>query len=190
MNAAIPESHWTPPTDWCPHPERWTATEDPDDTEREVTALALAFIRALHPDIVVETGTANGQTAEAIGRALQGNLHGHLWTIEIDARAAAAAATRLKDMPVTVVIGDALNWEPPGLIDFAWIDSGNATQRTEEIRRWKDKFRRGAIVGIHDTAPNHGREPLRIALDELFRQLGWQSLTLRTPRGVTFAQVI
>jgi predicted O-methyltransferase YrrM len=189
-HAEIPESYWTPSSDWCPCPERWHATEDPDDTEREVTDLVLAFVRALQPELVVETGTANGQTAEVIGRALQGNCHGHLWTMEIDTRAAVAASARLKGLPVTVVIGDSLSWEPPGLIDFAWIDSGNAQHRTSEIFQWRDKFRRGAVIGVHDTAPSHGREPLRVALDVLFQQLGWQSLTLRTPRGVTFAQVI
>lgn len=184
------EDAWTSPTEWCPHPEWWTADEDPDVTEREVTALVTAFIRGLQPQVVVETGTSTGATAVAIGQALEENGHGHLWTVEIDRELAAAAAVKVKDLPVTVVIGDSLAWEPPDGIGFAWIDSGNAAHRTMEISNWRYKFARGAIVGVHDTAPSHGREPLRIALDGLFTQLGWPSLTLRTPRGVTLAQVM
>jgi hypothetical protein len=35
--------------------------------------LVAAFVRALQPETVLETGSAFGQTAEAIGRALAAN---------------------------------------------------------------------------------------------------------------------
>ena len=53
-----------------PHPE--SGTVRPDSTEVEVSALAAAFVRALRPDLVVETGTAFGQTAGLIGRSCAG----------------------------------------------------------------------------------------------------------------------
>jgi hypothetical protein len=60
------EARFTPPRPDCPHPEWWTSTDD-DSTECEVTALVAAFVVALQPELVIETGTAFGQTAEAIG---------------------------------------------------------------------------------------------------------------------------
>ncbi len=152
--------------------------------------LVLAFIRALQPDVVVETGTSTGATAEAIAKALRDNGHGHLWTVEIDENLARQAVARLEGLPATVHCADSRLWIPPELpVDFAWIDSGDAFHRIGEVRRWKPLFRPGAIVGVHDTAPNMGRQVLGNGLADLLHEFGWQSLRLHTPRGVTFAQV-
>jgi predicted O-methyltransferase YrrM len=183
------EDRWTPPSSWCPHPEWWTAEGNPDVTEHEVTHLVQAFIVALQPEVAVETGTSTGATARLIGNALAANGHGHLWTVELDTWLAEAATRNLVGLPVTVVHGDTLTWWPPEQVDFAWIDSGSAMHRLTEISRWRGAFRPGAVIGVHDTAPNQGREVLRSGLESLLAQLGWQSLSLRTPRGVTFAQV-
>jgi predicted O-methyltransferase YrrM len=154
-----------------------------------VIELVSSLVRATQPGIVVETGTALGETAKRIGEALASNGHGHLWTVEIDAAAARTAAAVTAGLPVTICCSDSLEWEPPDSIDFAWIDSGAASVRVEEIRRWQRKFRPGALVAVHDTAPNSGREALRDSLESLLEELGWQALALRTPRGVTIAQV-
>lgn len=66
------EARFTPPRPECPYPEWWTST-DVDSTECEVTALVAAFVVALQPELVIETGTAFGQTAEAIGHAVAAN---------------------------------------------------------------------------------------------------------------------
>ncbi len=90
------EDRWTPPSDWCPAPQHWHSdTYEPDVTEHEVTALAVAFVRALQPEVVVETGTSTGATALALGQALHANRHGHLWTVEIDEALALKAAARM-----------------------------------------------------------------------------------------------
>lgn len=190
MSQHSTEDLWTPPSSWCPSSQWWHCDpDDPDSAEHEVTALVVALVHALQPEVVVETGTATGQTALAIGRALAVNQHGHLWTVEIDPTAAATATAAVDYLPVTVECIDSLAWEPPEPIDFAWIDSGTAQVRAGEIARWRGKFRPGAIVAVHDTAPNMGREALHAALDDLFCELGWHYLSLRTPRGVTLAQV-
>jgi predicted O-methyltransferase YrrM len=184
------EDRWTPSSPWCPNPEWWHSDpEDPDPAEEEVTALVMALVYATQPEVVVETGTATGDTALAIGRALDGNGHGHLWTVEIDEAAAKIAAETVEGLPVTVVCADSTTWEPPPMIDLAWIDSGTAAQRAGEISRWRDRFRAGALVCVHDTAPNMGREALRGQLGGLNGQLRWQRIDLRTPRGVTILQV-
>jgi methyltransferase family protein len=184
------EDNWTPPSSWCPEPKWWHSSPDsPDETEYEVTDLVAAFVTALQPEVVVETGTSTGRTAAAIGRELVRNGHGRLWTVEIDEGQAEAARVVVSSMPVTVVCADSLGWTPPDRINFAWIDSGTAQVRVQEIRQWQDRFCSGAVIGIHDTAPNMGREATSAALAVLFRETGWSSMTLRTPRGVTFVQV-
>jgi hypothetical protein len=178
------EDRWTPPNDWQPHPEHWHS-DDAYATELEVTELAAAFVRALQPELVLETGTWTGQTAEAIGVALVANGHGHLYSLETDEAMAGKAAQRCEGLPVTVVHGDSLSWSPPGEIGFAWLDSETGIRHLELQRfaRWMEP---GAVVGIHDTGPQHATGGL---LWPLIRKGMFTALTLRTPRGVTFGQV-
>jgi len=184
------EAYWTPPSAWQPNPQWWHADQDdPDAAETEVSYLVRALIRATQPEIVVESGTATGVTAELIGKTLLMNGHGHLWTVEIDAAAAAKAAARVQGLPVTVVHADTMTWNPATKVDFAWIDSGDAATRVQEIRNWWRLFSPGALIGIHDTAPNQGREVLAGLLDEFIDANSVFALWLRTPRGVTFIQV-
>lgn len=184
------ENQYTPPTYWCPRPDQWHADpEDADAAELEVMALVSTLIRALQPEIVVETGTATGVGAVAIGEALALNGHGHLYTIEIDPGAAILANTAVIDLPVTVYTGNSLEWDVPSPIDFAWIDSGQSDVRAGEVRAWKGKFREGALIGVHDTAPTMGRNAMRLACGNVFADFGWPVLNLRTPRGVMIAQV-
>jgi len=86
---------------------------------------------------------------------------------------------------------DALNWRsglewwPPGEIGFAWLDSGLRICQ-EELERWRPVFADGAVIGVHDTGPQH---PVGGFLQRLHEQ-GWlQMLTLQTPRGVSFLQI-
>jgi hypothetical protein len=192
------EDAWTQPSAWCSRPDWWHSDTD-DATEHEVTALVAALVGALQPEVVVETGTNTGQTAFAIGAALRGNGHGHLWTLEVDEELAAGARALVRHLPVTVVTGDSMNWTPPASIDFAWIDTGpvaGATQeqkdaspphiRAQEIAGWLPQFSRGAVIGVHDTAPHH---PVMSTLLPLLRTSGMSFINLRTPRGVVLAQV-
>jgi hypothetical protein len=165
-----------------------------------VSELAGTFVRALQPETVIETGTYQAQTSMAIARALAVNGHGHLWTVELDPGLAGQAERMLAGLPVTVACADSRDWEPPGGIGFAWIDSGPVSTvpgvlqaggmgetRLDEIRAWLPLFEPGAIIGIHDTAPHH---PVTATLAPLFASgVLLPGITLRTPRGVTFAQV-
>jgi predicted O-methyltransferase YrrM len=171
---------------WCPEPQWWHAATE-EGAEDEVGELAGAFIRALQPEIVVETGTYVGQTAACIGRALAANGHGHLWTIEIDADLAAVADEACRGLPVTVIQGSSLDWQPPHPIGFAWIDSGDAATRAQEIRDWLPLFAPHAVIGVHDTNPLHS--PVGTAVAGLAAEGLITGITLHTPRGVSFFQV-
>ena len=174
------ESYYTIPSDHCPHPEYWHAY-DGIATEMEVVELLGAFIRALQPDMVIETGTHRGFGAYAIGHALKTNEHGHLYTLEIDADLHAEASVRVVDLPVTCVLLEAQQYVPIAPIDFAWFDS-ETNQRLDEFKYFLPYMHDRTVVGFHDTSPHHGYRP---TLDEL----GIQLLDLPTPRGVTFGRV-
>lgn len=180
------ESQFTRPRADCPHPEWWHAS-DSDSTEHEVSELVAGFVRALQPDVVVETGTAWGQTAQVIGRALERNEHGHLWTLEPDPGRAEFSRRRCAGLPVTVVQQGSLDWQPPAPIDFAWLDS-LCQLRVPEFTGWHAQFAPGAFVGFHDTGPQH--EPLRSQIEALAEKGLLRPIFLPTPRGVAFAEVV
>lgn len=174
------ESELTPPSAHCPRPDHWHA-HDGMATEVEVLELLGAFVRALQPDVVVETGTHRGFGAEAIGVALSQNGHGHLYTLEVDPDLVAEASERVTGLPVSCLLVPSLNFVPPAPIDFAWFDS-DTDLRAAEFEAYRPYMHDRTVVGFHDTAPHHGYRP---KLDAL----GIVLLDLPTPRGVTFGRV-
>lgn len=56
--------------EWCAKPELWHAP-DGESSEFEVLELCAAFIRALQPEVVVETGSALGFGGAMMGAALK-----------------------------------------------------------------------------------------------------------------------
>lgn len=145
-----------------------------------MTELVAALVRALQPELVVETGTCWGWTAAAIGEALLLNGHGRLVTLEVDADKCAAAAERCEGLPVEVRCQPSLTWEPDETIGFAWFDS-LPQLRVEEFRRYVP-WMRGQICAFHDTSPNYGTLAADIAA------LPVTAINLPTPRGVTICE--
>lgn len=179
----LTEDTWRSPSSWCDHTHHWHA-EDDQATEAEVIELVAAFVRALQPEVAVETGTWTGQATKAIGQALARNGHGHLYAVEIDLGMVTRAVQECNGLPVTVVHGSSTEWNVPDGIGFAWVDG--ATDRGAEVDHLLDHMLPGAIVGIHDTGPLHvpGR------LDWLQAHARLRGITLRTPRGVSFTEVV
>lgn len=182
------EGRFTEPRADCPHPERWHSA-DADSTEREVTILVGAFVQALQPDLVVETGSAWGQTAHRIGLGLRANGQGVLHTIEPDATRADATRKRCEELSLPVVVEQmkSLDWTPPGPIGFAWFDS-LPHLRVPEFLQYFPWLQANSIVGFHDTGPHQGT--LREDIEELEKLGHLLVIHLPTPRGVTFGQVL
>lgn len=178
------ESRFTPPTELCPHPERWHS-DDADSTEIEVSYLVGAFAAALRPDWVLETGTAWGQTAEAVAKQLS---HGHLFTLEPDAERAQRSRDRCEGLPVTVIESKSLDWTVPEGVrfGFCWFDS-LVDLRVPEFLKFREFMTDHAIVGFHDTAPHQG--PLGDMILGLEAEGLLLPMSLPTPRGCTFAEV-
>lgn len=183
-DTATSEGRWTAPRVDCPHPERWHSA-DPDSTEFEVTELVAAMVTALQPDFVVETGAAFGQTAEAIGRALQRAGQGRLVSLEVDPGRVASSRARCEGLPVEVLQMPSLDYTPDAPVDFAFFDS-LVDLRPEEFRRYLPHMHARTVVGFHDTGPQHRVRDLLRPLEE---EGLITPLYLPTPRGVCFARV-
>lgn len=183
-----PESRFTPPREECPFPDRWTSN-DVDSTEHEISYLVGAFIVALQPDFCVETGTAFGQTAVEIGKALKLNGQGELFSFEIDASRFISSVNKIteNDLPVTIFQRSSLDFNPTKQIDFAWFDSYCEIRATEFLHYYP-KMHSSTVVGFHDTGPQHG--PMKSTVDKLADDGYIQPMFLPTPRGVCFARVL
>jgi len=144
--------------------------------------MVAGVVRGLQPDYCLETGSAFGQTTEAIGKALFRNGHGHLDSIEPDLHRAVFTRSRCDGLPITVHQIDSLEFVPDRTIDFAFFDS-LLELRTPEFRRFRQWMRRGTIVAFHDTRP--GRD-----LRDEIGALGIRFVHFPTPRGITFGEVI
>ena len=188
------ESRFTDPRKDCPHPERWHSP-DSDSTEIEVSRLVAAFVEALRPDLVIETGSAFGQTAELIGDVLYTAGVGELITFEVDPARVKATEERVSGLPVQVMQMPSLAGinglvqRNSGEVGFAWLDS-LFELRVPELRAIRPLLAPGAIVGIHDCGePGHTKYnnfAREVALEA--DRLGFNRLSLPTPRGVTFLQ--
>lgn len=177
-----PESDFTTARPDCPAPGRWHA-DTAGATEHEVVELVAALVRAVQPDLAVETGVFHGHATRAIGEALARNGHGHLHALETNGRYATEAGRALAHLPVTIHRQSSLVFDPPGPIDFAWLDSELDT-RWQEIERYWPHLHAGTVLAIHDTGPQH---PVRRTLDRYADKL--VLLDLPTPRGVTIARL-
>lgn len=185
------EADFTPPSEFCPHPARWHC-QDGESTEWEVSALLDGLVCTLQPEIVVETGTAWGQTTRAIGLALGVNGHGRLWTLDPDAERVAFSREYCVDLAehITFVEAESLTWEPPGPIDLLFADS-TLEIRGEELRHFGPWLSPTSLVVVHDTAP-HMRSYGRRLQDILEEDLNgrFRAVRLHTPRGVTLLEVL
>lgn len=173
------ESEFTKPRADCPHPEYWHAYDDMA-TEVEVIEFVCALVRALQPELVVETGTWKAYASMLIGEALRENEHGHLITLETDADMAQEAARKLSHLPVKVEQIDSREYKPPAPIDLLWIDGS-----TDRIGEWKhlgQYLAKHGIVVVHDTGPH------RDARSQLNARTDLKIIHLPTPRGVSIGQ--
>lgn len=189
------EGLFTDPTHWCPDPERWHST-DSDSTEIEVSRLVAAFVTALRPDLVIETGSAWGQTSAMIGHALTATGQGHLITCEVDPERVTATRERCHGLPVFVeprpsleVITDHVNArdEKDRPVRFAFLDS-LLDLRVPELEAIRPLLAPGAIVGIHDCGDPVGAKFRSFSAEvaTAAERMGFSRLSLPTPRGVTF----
>jgi predicted O-methyltransferase YrrM len=182
------QSEWIPPTEECAHPERWRML-DPQSAELEVLDLLEAIIKALKPQLIVETGTFIGHSAIRMGRALKSNGFGKIITIEYDP----AVFNKAKELIDASGLGrwieyrqaSSLETKIDGQIDLLYSDS-DIQIREREVRRFLPQIAPRGLVLIHDSS-SHFK-----VVCEAARRLESEGLLsvllLSTPRGLCIGQ--
>jgi predicted O-methyltransferase YrrM len=137
-------------------------TGDGGGTEFEILNLLNAFVKALKPRNVLETGTYKGQGTLAIAEALLFNGRGKVTTLENNDGFFQAAEAKLSKWGVMGVVdmvkANSLTWignYAGPTFDFAFLDSTLAI-RPEELRLLVQQNIIGGMVLIHDTSLYRG----------------------------------
>lgn len=182
------QSEWTPPTHECAHPERWQML-DPQTAELEVLDLLEALVKAVKPQLIVETGTFIGHSAIRMGRALKANGFGRIITIEYDP----AVFNKAKQLIDASGMGPWIEYRQASSletkideqIDLLYSDS-DINIREQEVRRFLPQIRPQGLLLIHD-ASSHFKVVHEAAL-RLESEGLLSVLLLSTPRGLCIAQ--
>ena len=182
------QSEWIPPTPECPHPERWKML-DPQTAEIEVLDLLESLIRAVKPELIVETGTFIGHSAIRMARALQENGIGRIITIEYDPAVFAKAKQQIEASGVAPWIecrnASSLDTTIHGAIDLFYSDS-DLNIREQEVRHFLPQIKPQGLVLIHD-ASSHFKVVREAAL-RLEAEGLLSVVLLSSPRGLCIAQ--
>jgi predicted O-methyltransferase YrrM len=182
------QAEYTPPTPECPHPELWRML-DSQTTEVEVIDLLKSLVKAVKPNVIVETGTFLGFSTIKMAEGLRENGFGKIVTIEYDPAIFAKAKERIDASGLGNWIEyrneSSLETRIDGTIDMLFSDS-HLAGREQEIRRLLPQVNPRGLVLIHD-ASSHFRVVREAALR--LEQEGLISIVLLpTPRGLVIAQ--
>lgn len=182
------QREWIPPTPECSNPERWQML-DPQSAEIEVLDLLESLIRAVKPELIVETGTFIGHSAIRMARALQKNGIGRIITIEYDPAVFAKAKQQIDASGVARWIecrnASSLDTTIHGAIDLFYSDS-DIHIREQEVRLFLPQIKPRGLVLIHD-ASSHFKVVREAAL-RLEAEGLLSVVLLSSPRGLCIAQ--
>jgi len=126
-----------------------------DSASFEEKLVIYSLIRAIKPEVCIETGTHFGKTALYIAHALYDNKKGHLWTVDPNEHFASEAVRYFNRYPelkkfITFqkIKGEDLKVKD---IDFAFIDSFHEKEVVMgEIKNLFPRLSKHAIVIFHD----------------------------------------
>ncbi len=176
----------------CPEPARWLA-RDSEATEHDVSMLIGAFVWALKPDYVIETGTYRGDTTVMIGQALQALGRGHLVSIDIDHQATLFTAERLngQGLPVTLMTCKASSFLPTEPVDLIFIDC-SLDDRFAQVQAFRPYASPRCVILMHDSAlPASGPGVAQLYADAqkmVDFSLVYPWVKLPTPRGLAISR--
>lgn len=162
--------------------------------EYEVGGLLYAVVRALKPEIVVETGTFKGFSTLMIAQALKENKAGHVHTIDIEDR---GVHDRLRKFGLenlaTVHIASStdkiqelakvLKW-----VDFLWLDSDHSEEYVKaEVHAAYPLLKSGTYIAFHDTISDF-RE--NVAIQAIRREHPeWEYIRFSSSRGFDMMRI-
>lgn len=159
--------------------------ETPEGAEIETSELLASIVRHQKPEWVLETGTAHGQTAEAMGKALKANGRGELWSCDIDRFRVHNARARVEGLPVQIfeqtgesLIRSIAEGIPDRQLNMVFIDSWWCPVRIEEVELVIPLIAPGGYLCLHDCDQNY------FGVYEAAMKTGWPSMVFHAPYGL------
>lgn len=132
-------------------------SHDDGGTEYEFLNLIHAFVLALKPEAVLETGTYGGLGTLAISHALALNGTGKLWTVDIEMCDPARKLIEQSNLSqrVEFVTMDAYEFikTVDRKYDMAFVDSGGARLQEANLLVSLNRLSPHAVVLLHDASP-------------------------------------
>lgn len=159
----------------------------PTAIDQQTAEFLYSLIRITTPEIVIEIGTANGNSAIAIGQALEDNGIGKLYAIDPDEQELVTLAIKKAKLQkrIEYVIDYSFNAIPSlhlNYVDFVFIDGNHSYENVvTDFNLVKNLIRPGGIIVFHDTIFHPG--PRRL-IQELQKEGTFDIITLPTPLKV------
>lgn len=163
--------------------------------ELEVGELMHGLVRALKPQVVIETGTHQGFSGLMIASALRANGSGKLYTIDIQDHGPTQNFTRFGFNDLVTFIQNDSAAGIRGLIgkvesvDLLWLDADHSTASVSgELEAAKPLLKTGSYIAFHDTIidPREAK-----AVDEVLKaNPTWEHVHFVTARGFELLRVL
>ncbi len=182
------QPEYTGPSAECPNPSRWSMY-DSMTAEVEVLDLIKSIVRALKPELVVETGTFTGISSLSIAEGLRENGFGRLITCEYDPKVQERAADRFRKSALRAYIDSrccsSLDLQVDQPIDLLFCDS-ELTIREAEVRHFIPRVNPYGLILMHDAGSHF--KVVREAAYRMESEGLISVITVSTPRGLVIAQ--
>ena len=180
-----------------PWKNRWSVVEEFGGgwaVELEVAELLHSIVRALKPDVIVETGTHKGFSALMMAKAIEQNGNGHLYTADMVDHGVKALFERFKVSPFVTFLQmhsvDMLNSMSRDMkIDFLWLDADHGEESVlAEVEASLPFLRPGSYVGFHDALidPREDRAVKKVRA----QHPTWEYVRLFSARGVDLMRTV
>jgi hypothetical protein len=150
--------------------------------ELEFCEFAGALMRLLKPQLIVETGVGRGFTTRRLATRLTRGQR--LIAFEADAN----LRSQLKRLPLFASPNCSLGAQSsPSEDDFARADltvlDSEVSTRLEELDRWSDTAKLGAVLLVHDTDNGHQPETEQHRIRAYIEEHEMDGVFLQNPRG-------
>lgn len=157
-------------------------------SETEVNRFLKALTIMLKPNIIIETGTYEGNGTIAFAEGVMQNGFGRVISLECNTDLAEKTRRKLSDYPVEIVACNSLEYIPVGKIDLLFLDS-KRTLRREEFLRFRPFLHNKSVIIWHDSSYRVQNHAVFDAVNELYEANIIDRLLLPTPRGITLSML-
>lgn len=157
-------------------------------TETEVHRFLKTLTVMLKPNLILETGTYEGNGTIAFAEGVEQNGFGKVISLECDSILAETARRKLHNYPVEIVTCSSLEYIPKGKIDLLFLDS-KRTLRREEFLRFRPFLHNKSVIIWHDSSYRDQNHAVFDAVNELYEAGIIDRLLLPTPRGLTLSML-